>query len=166
MNLKKQKQKLIEDHIKSGSNVISEEVLTKELLPFLENTAKLLTIETVYFWADPDQNQFVTFLLQNPKNPQEIKQTIYFFASEQDSKRHPHFDQNCQRVDKLPIMFALFHLLTLSDEVDEAIFYNQKGRMKELKRLNMVDFIRQFQNYCQSVEITQPVAKTAPFGLA
>jgi hypothetical protein len=166
MNLKKQKQKLIEDHIKSGSNVLSEEVLTKELLPFLENTAKLLTLETAYFWADPDQDKFATLLLQNLQNHEETKRTIYFFASEQDAKRHPHFDRNCHRVDKLPIMFALFHLLTLSDEVDEAIFYNQKGRMKELKGLNLADFIRQFQNYCQSVGITQPVAKTAPFGLA
>ena len=166
MHLKKQKQKFIEDYLTSGSNGISEAVLIDVLIPLLEITAKSLALETVYFWAYPDRDRFAVILLRNPRNPQETKRAIYFFASEQDAKHHPHFNRSDQRVDQLPIMFVLFQLLTLSDKVDEAIFYNQKGRMKESKVLTTANFINDFQDSCEAVGITQPVAETAPFGLA
>ncbi|MGA1622562.1 MAG: hypothetical protein ACO36E_07515, partial [Synechocystis sp.] len=78
MKLAKQKQKMLEDYYQSGHNILSEEVVTKVMIPLFEAIAKQLKCENVYFFADSSEHNFTFFVLQNPKNPQEIKQTMYF----------------------------------------------------------------------------------------
>ncbi|MEY2985410.1 MAG: hypothetical protein RLZZ568_2027 [Cyanobacteriota bacterium] len=166
MNLSKQKQKMIDDYLQAGQQIIPVDVVIRVLIPMFEATAKLLKLENAYFWADPAKQQFSIIVLQNPNNPQEIKRTMYFFASEQDAKRHPHFDRCRHRIDKLPILTVLFQVLTIANDVDEAIFYHRKGRMKASKVLTTTNFIRDFHHNCEAAGLAQPVAKTAPFGLA
>ncbi|MFM1843363.1 MAG: hypothetical protein RLZZ490_2105 [Cyanobacteriota bacterium] len=165
MDLKKQKQRFLETYLASEKKILSQEAVTQALIPFLETAAKTFKVETVYFFACPSQNKFVTLSLQSRKNPQIQQRFLYFFASEQDAKRHPYFDRKRHRIDKLPILNALLQLLA-SDEIDQVVIYPKKGRMTESMTLDKPSFVKAFQAFCQDVGITRSVAKTAPFGLA
>lgn len=166
MSLKKQKLQLIADYRAHGQDVMSEALAVEVLIPFLETIARTLKLEHVYFWAEPSQPRLCVFTLQNPRNSADIKRTIYFFASEQDAKRHPHYERSQHRIEKLPILPALFHFLSTVDEIDQAIFYPQKGRLKESKTLDMKEFVRDLSRRRNASQITAPLAKPSPFGLA
>jgi len=165
MSLKKQKQELIDAYFASGDDSLPEDLVVNGIAPFFEMTAKFLKMETAYFWSNPDDDQLALIFLQHPSSPQKIKRTVYFFASSQDAKRHPHFDRNLHRVDKLPMMFALLQLLP-EQEMDLIVFYHQKGRLNKSISVEQSDFINDFVTFCQEANVTPSVAKTAPFGLA
>jgi hypothetical protein len=170
MSLKKQKQKIIQDFIKLDTKDFSAEIIEYILLPYLGVIAKELGLNTVYVWASPYKNQLATLQLQHVQNPSETKRVLYAFASEQDAKRHPHFERTSHRIDKLPILDFLVQFLT-SSSIDLAVFYPQKGKMRNSRELERRVVEETFEKLCREIakenaESTDSVAKTAPFGLA
>lgn len=163
MSLKKQKQKIIEEFRELDREGVPPEALRYIFLPYLEIFAKELGFSTAYFWSHPQKSRFAMIQLQSVQNPSKTKRVLYIFASEQDAKRHPHYDRTIHRIDKLPILSCLLQFLTASD-LDSAVFYPQKGKMSNSKELEQRTFQKGLEDLCENVaaklnnQSTDPVA--------